>query len=107
MGKYIGYTRFCRFLKEKGLYRCFLNEFIRPFQTNMRANWLIVGNSVFKPIVNRNSMEEFCDKLIDKKLIINYAFSWRDTQEGHEFWDNLAREWQDVCPMWEDYFNIK
>ena len=25
---------------------------------------------------------------------VNHAFTWRDTHEGHDFWDNLNYEWR-------------
>ena len=108
MGKNITYTRFCRFLKEKGIYVKFIKEFNKPFQTDVRISWLnTAGDKTCKPIVSHHNISEFCYKLSDKRLIINYAFSWRDTEEGYEFWNSLANDWQDKYPMWENYFNIK
>lgn len=33
--------------------------------------------------------------LISIDGLINYAFSWRNSPQGHEYWDDLNRQWVD------------
>jgi hypothetical protein len=70
--------RLTRFLKEKGLYGEFSKNFREQFL--IRKKWLLTIGG------------DYCD-VVESELI-NYAFSWIDTKQGHEFWENVSDEWK-------------
>lgn len=103
------FTNFIRYLKEKNLYRKdYYKEFVRflrkydiceSFFTNFNSS-----NGVNYRLVrtNKTSLVDFieycrnCNEFDayrkDYKLpqiVICYAFVWRETEEGHDFWSKI------------------
>lgn len=71
-------TRLTRFLKEKGIYGEFSKNFREQFL--IRKKWLLTIGGDYWDVVEGE--------------LINYAFSWRDTKQGHEFWERVSDEWK-------------
>jgi hypothetical protein len=83
---------FCKFLKEKGLYLEFKENFAREKYNK---------GSIFKELSARKNVVRF---FIDGPLLmgdtydalremINYSFTWAPTKRGHGFWSKLSNEW--------------
>ena len=70
--------RLTRFLKEKGLYGEFSKNFREQFL--IRKRWLLAIGRDYWDVVESD--------------LINYAFSWIDTKQGHEFWERVSYEWK-------------
>ena len=71
------FEEFMVFLKEKGAYASFLyNVYKRRFG----------GYDLFP---------SGTDKTVILKSLIIFAFTWAETKEGHEYWQNLHKEWID------------
>ena len=68
--------RFLRFLKEEGVY----SEWVY----NIRKQHPQTDLDFFKAIFCE---EEKCGEGI------NYAFCWRRTKQGHEYWRKLSNKW--------------
>lgn len=85
--------KFYRFLKENGVYRAFINEFNTPGQRNLRCYWL----KDYQPTLQLFSLNEYCNNIREKKEIVNYAFSWSDTKQGHDFWSYISEDWKKYC----------
>jgi hypothetical protein len=81
-----------RFLKDRGLFRPFCAAFSKPSQANIRVTWCH-DVSAFKKVPNA-SLDDFCEKINDGVLLINYAFDWSKTRQGHEFWENISCNWR-------------
>ena len=63
---------FKNFLREKGAYDIFKENFMRQ---NM---------NIFKKVESVR---------VNKRAIINWSFSWSMTPQKHSFWSNLNSEW--------------
>jgi hypothetical protein len=83
---------FCKFLKEKGIYLEFKENFTRD---------KIQRGSIYKELNARKNVARF---FIDGPLLmgdtyealremINYSFTWASTKRGHNFWSKLCNEW--------------
>jgi hypothetical protein len=83
---------FCKFLKEKGLYLEFKENFAREKYNK---------GSIYKELSARKNVARF---FIDGPLLmgdtydalremINYSFTWAPTKRGHGFWSKLSNEW--------------
>ena len=72
--------RFLRFLKEEGVY----SEWVY----NLRQQHPQTDLDFFKAIFCE---EEKCGEGI------NYAFCWRRTKQGHEYWRTLSNKWKAKC----------
>lgn len=83
---------FCKFLKEKGLYLEFKENFVID---------KIHRDSIYKELSARKNVARF---FIDGPLLmgdtydalremINYSFTWAPTKRGHGFWSKLSNEW--------------
>ena len=94
---------FFKFLKEKKVYTkykkntadCFIHERYRyGTKKEKRIHWYdAYQNGVYVRILNGGLYKlnyERCRELI------NYAFTWSDTPEGHKFWYGLNSEWVDI-----------
>lgn len=83
---------FCKFLKEKGLYLEFKENFVID---------KIQRGSIYKELSATKNVARF---FIDGPLLmgdtydtlsemINYSFTWASTKRGHGFWSKLHDEW--------------
>lgn len=84
--------KFCRFLKDEGGYKSFINEF--KSQTKIRLEWAKFHTPHFKS-KSVEQFEEYCESINDKKLLLNFAFEWDETEEGWNYWNNMANKWID------------
>jgi hypothetical protein len=83
---------FCKFLKEKGLYLEFKENFVID---------KIQRGSIYKGLsATKNAARFFIDgpllmgdKYEELREMINYAFTWAPTKRGHGFWSKLSNEW--------------
>jgi hypothetical protein len=65
---------FIRFLKEEKVYH--------PFRRNFAK----------MPMYGHKSLEKYL-RNVKKEGAIRNAFSWRNTQEGHDFWSIMSSKW--------------
>ena len=82
-----------RFLKENGVYRAFINEFNMPCQKEQRNIWL----SVHQNSLQNTKLNEYCEGMKEKNQIVNFAFKWVDSEQGHEFWEEISEKWKKYC----------
>lgn len=81
---------FFRFLKDEGAFASFKNNFC--LQTKRRQKWCErEGGEVFKN-KEAESFDSYFNNLVNKKNLIEWAFSWADTKQ--ENWYELDRKWQ-------------
>ena len=66
-------------------------EYFKAFLIKHRAYKKYVNNLKTQCWSFEESMN--LDKMLDTILHINYAFIWKDTPEGIEYWDNLCDKW--------------
>lgn len=81
---------FLRFIKEKGIYRAFLRACI---ERASRPGGIInsdYNGSHIEYIHKELSYEYDCDE------VINHAFCWSETREGHNFWSNYDDMWRRI-----------
>lgn len=74
---------FFRFLKDKDVFENYVEyvskEEYFAHSFNIRRNDFKTINEFFKNV--------------DYTDLVLHAFIWRRTREGHEFWENIHREW--------------
>lgn len=83
---------FCKFLKEKGLYLEFKENFVREKYNK---------GSIYKELSARKNVARFFidgpilmgDTYEALREMINYSFTWASTKRGHEFWSKLSNKW--------------
>ena len=79
--KYMEQSDFINFLIDKGVVTKFVANLVRQ-HTNV-------------PDI-KHPFERLFEHL-NVHLIIDGSFTWERTPEGHEFWQNIAREWKEKC----------
>lgn len=83
---------FCKFLKEKGLYLEFKENFVREKYNKgsvyrfLEARKNRIRYFIDGPIIMGDSYEAM-------REMINYSFTWASTKRGHGFWSKLCDEW--------------
>jgi hypothetical protein len=84
--------KFFRFLKENGVFTSFKKNFVS--HTQLRIDWCkgSYKDSTFS-VKEAASFNDYANNLKEKKNLISWAFSWKDTKEGHSFWDMLSCRW--------------
>ena len=72
---------FFKFLKENNLYDKWLNNLKdqHPISSTEERRW----DNMYKRLYDNKSLEA-----------INYAFCWRKTEEGHDFWEEKNKKWK-------------
>lgn len=89
--------RFIRFLKECNAYREFINEFKDPKGVCNRRVWAeteIQWDSEEFESVPNETFESYCMELNNPANLINFAFSWGDTNKKHNYWETLSIAWR-------------
>ena len=84
--------KFYRFLKENGVFASFKKNFAS--HTKLRIAWCknSYKDSTFS-VKEVASFNDYANNLKEKKNLISWAFSWKDTKEGHNFWDRVNKIW--------------
>jgi len=82
--------KFVEFLKNNDIYKKFLDNLRREMRVRNRATY-------YKRFWY--SINTFCND-VQELDYINNAFFWKDTPEGHDFWERYHYEWQDICNLW-------
>ena len=84
--------KFFRFLKENGVFISFKNNFIS--NTQLRIEWCknSYKDSAFS-VKEVASFNDYANNLKEKDKLISWAFKWKDTKEGHSFWETLSCRW--------------
>lgn len=80
-----------RLLKESGVYSQFRKNFYE--QAKLRKSWC---NQIYAHRFNKyigDSLQDLCEEIDDKSLILNYSFDWTKTPQGHEFWAEITKRW--------------
>lgn len=78
-----------RFLKENGVFREFLKEFKK--QEGLRTSWSHDCDKFFSNSVS--TVDSFCTNMKSSCDLIRYCFLWKDTKEGHDFWEKINNKW--------------
>ena len=94
---------FFKFLKEKEAYTkykkniadCVVREWYRyETKEEKRRHWYnAYQNGVYVRVLRNGIYKMNYERC---RELINYAFSWSDTPEKHNFWSNLSSEWADI-----------
>ena len=81
-----------RFLKEKSIYSQFRNNFFN--QRNVRTEWVRCNFfAAYSEYKCNDSLSKYAT-CVNAGDIINYAFRWCETKEGHGFWEKINAEWK-------------
>ena len=92
---------FTKFLKKEQAYikykEAVTNDYIRMHsyaskQEKIRKMQTVFLNPIYVKI-QRNGLHELNDEICFN--LINYAFTWYNTREGHDFWCKLNDKWKD------------
>jgi len=75
-----------RFLKEHGAYYKFVKYFLTSRNIKIRSGW-----------ITHHSSSVLGWEFLPKDVLINFAFIWTETDEGGNYWSNLADEWRKIC----------
>lgn len=82
-----------KFIKKNNLSDKFIRAFNDDYQIIWRYNFThkayITDYIIF--LFNNGS------KIFDNFFL--YAFNWRNTHEGHDFWANIHDKWRDKCHL--------
>ena len=83
-----------KFLKKNDLYDKWLNNLKtqHPISSSEERHW----DKMYKRLYENKSFEA-----------INYAFCWRYTEEGHEFWEGKNEKWKRKVIALEEYQKCK
>ena len=87
----IAYKKFIRFLKNEGAFIAFKFNF--KTQVNIRKSWANGSKEKFIDCEKVEGMKDFSFNIKDKGDLLNWAFSWAETKQGHEFWEKLSAKW--------------
>lgn len=79
MKKYILTIRFILFLIKTGNCKRFIRNYRNYWSGTRHFLWFIVN------YMKRNP-----------KMVVFQAFYWEDTPEGHEYWEEVHKEWKRV-----------
>ena len=88
-------TKLFRFLKERNIFKPFIEAFYDEYQINTRVEWCDTSHK-FNGHVPA-SIYDYCHKINCIEEIINYAFEWEKTAQGYDFWSRVNREWKYYC----------
>ena len=72
-----------RFLKEKGVFQLYIDNI-----NEQHPGW----DYIFWGKMWKNEVLSEENKCIEG---IDYAFSWWNTKQGHDFWEKIDDEWKD------------
>lgn len=84
--------KFCRILKENGAYAQFVKAFKE--QKAIRNEWAKFHTTYFKS-KSVEQFDEYCESIINKEYLLNFAFEWDKTEEGWYYWNNMRDKWMD------------
>ena len=76
--------KFLRFLKEEGAYQLYIDNLYKSHPTTDLDFWKFGLKKIF------NEKEKCAEAIF-------YAFCWRRTKQGHEYWSKLSNKWKDKC----------
>lgn len=82
--------------KDSNIRQIFKKEIIKQYQkfspiTNENYSDLLY--TILNPLGGKKLSRTILSNLNDGAQIINQAFTWSETDEGHEFWEKLNAEW--------------
>jgi hypothetical protein len=79
--EFFGFEKFYNFLNEREL----LDKFVYYYDSNFADQ-------------NPQKINDYL-KTTNVKSYIDYAFSWTNTDDGHDFWENIQYEWRDSIKL--------
>jgi len=94
MEKDIIKRKFFRFLKNRNCFAQFIKRFNCERGTSERMLW---ANRSYKAAFNgeiNNGFNSYFSSLKRLSDLLQYAFLWEKTEEGHEFWHSIGDEWR-------------
>lgn len=83
------YQQFINWLRAKKILKNYMREFDK-FQYRLLSGEKIEANEYWVQQIRGKTVEETFNK--HQRLTISHSFIWRDTLEGHKFWDDLHRK---------------
>jgi len=104
--------KFTRFLKEHNAYKEFINEFKNPKGIYVRRGWaeseVHWKSDKFNSVPNE-TFEGYCNSLERPEELINFAFSWGDTNKRYDYWESLSTAWRKNIESYKELrkINIK
>lgn len=87
-------VKFLHFLKEHDAldnYKKNIMEFINKSRFGDVIN-ILSCPKIIDSLDKENGKVNYCEYFTQ---LINYAFCWRDTPQGHDYWKDLSAEWID------------
>ena len=92
---YLIIKEFIKFLSKNNVLKSYLTNI--SLQSYYRLEFSERAN-IFSTLSIRNGaffyMNEFQRNRYKGGELINYAFNWSRTDEGHDFWSNINRKWR-------------
>lgn len=90
-----------KFIKKNNLSDKFIRAFNDDYQIILRYNFThkayITDYTIFLFNNGISNVNENGSKTFDNFFL--YAFNWRNTYEGHDFWANIHFKWRDKCHL--------
>lgn len=83
--------QFVKFLKKKDVYIEYKNNLMKDVNGD---NYVGFTYGIQLRVLCSPSGSERKFSIYLAEELINYAFCWADTPQGHEFWSELSREWK-------------
>lgn len=83
------YQQFINWLRAKKILKNYMREFDK-FQYRLLSGEKIEASEYWVQQIRGKTVEETFNK--HQRLTISHSFIWRDTLEGHKFWDDLHRK---------------
>ncbi len=85
---------------DKIILRCFKDFLIAHRCYGIFKTAYYKGRRMPSFVISHQSISRTCNfrtyfkELTDKSQLINFAFSWITTPQGHAFWENRNKEWK-------------
>ena len=85
---------FLRFLKNNNCYSQFIKRFNCKKGVSDRTFWANGSHKMaFMGTIN-NGFQSYLNNIKSNADLLQYAFLWEKTDEGHEFWQAIGNEWR-------------
>lgn len=93
MVKSVSFKEFVSFLKNNNVYKQFRKGlFMSSKDRYISDTGQNLAKSYFSQKVTLTNNLYYC--------ILGYAFRWKDTKEGHDFWENVRHRWENEYDCW-------
>ena len=90
------------FFKEHNLHKAFYNEFMSEKNTKWREEYAPPHsfNEYIKKFI-KNEFRNINQYSIRFEFFFNYAFDWKESYQGYDYWDNIRNKWVKILKKWK------